>query len=281
MSRRPLCPACRRRISSSPRRAEGRARRGRPAMSAARWRRSAPCPRPTCPTGSCTCPGFSSRRSPATFATWPWNLPSLDERGAESRRERVGEPEAGIVPRGRVLAARVAEPRDETDRLAWTQVRSSATVFTADRRMCGRSKVVARQWPPPVRPCNKKARRDAARRALVPETAATAYFFFSSFPGSFFSAPFASAAGLPSAAGAAAPAAAGGCRRFGLRRDFDDFLDVRLRHHRRGDHRVERAAGHHRDAGRKLQRRDVDRVADVERREVDLDELRAGPSAGR
>ena len=41
-------------------------------------------------------------------------------------------------------------------------------------------------------------------------------------------------------------------------------LDLRLRHDRRRDHRIELAARHDRHARRELERRDVDRMADVE-----------------
>src|SRR5437764_788951 len=40
----------------------------------------------------------------------------MRQRDAELRGERIGEPEAGVVPRGGVMAARISQSRDKTNR---------------------------------------------------------------------------------------------------------------------------------------------------------------------
>ena len=128
---------------------------------------------------------------------------------------------------------------------------------------------------------SKKARRDARGGPSCRSDAKAYFFFLSSLPESFsfFSPPFSS--GFASATGAApgAPGATAAARDrpFRGRGGFgggDFFLDVRLRHDGGRNDRIDLAAHDDRHAGGQLQRRHVDRVADVERRQVDLDEFR-------
>src|SRR5260221_1658028 len=56
--------------------------------------------------------------------------------------------------------------------------------------------------------------------------------------------------------------------------EFFVGFDLRARHDRRGDHGIELAALHDGDARRQLHRRDVQRVADFQRGQIDLDEPR-------
>ena len=205
----------------------GRARRGRPGCRPARSRRSARAPRPTGPRDSCTCRASAAAGRPAAFATWPWNLPSLANAAPSFARERVGEPEAGVVPRGRVLAARIAEAGDETNR--WHGVRLEfGDGCHGQVGMCARDEPRRRSGAR-----NKKARRDARggpscrrRRRRLTSSCRPCRIPSSRRPSPRLPACRSAAAGRRARG-------AGGCRGFRRRRGFDRFLDVRLRHDRR------------------------------------------------
>ena len=175
----------------------------------------------------------------------------------------------------------IAEPGDETDR--------RHAVSAAHWRGCSDE---VRHRLSTLRAAAAQRKRPAGMRAAgpVPDAATVCAYFFFRRPCRRIPScrrpsrrPPSRRRGLAAGTGARAGGSrCGGCGGFGFGGSgFGDFLDLRLRHDGGGDHRIELAARHHGDARRELQRRDVHRMADVERRQVDGDEFRADPSAGR
>ena len=233
----------------------GRARRARPGSRPARCakkRASAPTERPD---------WFmyvdrlheAQRRPPC--ATSPANRDSGANATPSFARERVDEPEARVVAR----ASRTRGP----------DCRGRRRVGSVCHERChGR------------RRATKRPAGGAARRAFDRRRAAATYFFLSSLPCRPSSRPSCRRPSrrpwlpasprrpLRAAAGAAAAAASAAAA------GSSSVSTMRLRHDRRRDDRIELAARHDRHARRQLERRHVERVADVELRQVDLDELR-------
>ena len=230
----------------------GRARRARRGSRRARSRRSARAPPTARPDRFMYVVGFTRRRSPPPCATSPGNLRFGANASAELRRERVGEPEARVVARAR--------------RARGPDCRGRRRVGSGVGGHRSRRRARQRKGPPAMRAAGRSSRRAAAT-----------YFFLSSLP-AFFVLLVAALlvrarrrASRPAAAarrGAAAAAAASAAASSSV------GLDLRLRDDRGRDHRIGLPCVTTRHARRQLERRDVDRVADVERRQVDLDELR-------
>ena len=191
----------------------------------------------------------------------PMELAFGRERRAKLSRERVDEPEARVVPRGVVLAAGIPQSDDETNRCAHVDIRELE------------STPAQQKGPPDVRggPCC----RGNGRLLLLLVVLAGVLLLLVALLAllALVARGFCRLAlGRCSArSGDGARRSRAFCARHGFR--FDHFLDHGLRHDRRGHDGIELAAHDERDARRQLQRRYVDRVADVERSEIDLDEF--------
>ena len=191
-----------------------------------------------------------AQRRPALRARRRRTCASCATRRRASRAKRVDEPEAGVVARALVLAARIAEAR----RPAGSEV------------AIGRQSALAKRLAAAAAPASPAARRSG-------------YFFLSSFLPSFLSPPFASP---PSRRGlrVGARAARRGRRRLRPARGFLGLGDD-LRHDGRRDHRVLAAASttRRRPSG-SFSVRHVQRVAD--RRASDRStSMNSGRSFGR